>query len=85
MSLATQEASTMEWPYEFPRHADAIAADAERFRQPSITERLTQLFALVESGQSLMSARRLELRNQLRNASESAWQRAQREVLLRHG
>lgn len=75
----------MEWPYKFPRHADVIAADAARVRHLTTSERLERLFALVESGQSLMSPMRLELHNRLRNASELAWQHAQREVLLRHG
>ena len=73
----------MEWPYKFPRHADVIAAEVERFRHLTVSQRLERLFALIDDVQSLMSPEQRANHKELTEKSESAWQSAHREVFLR--
>ncbi len=73
----------MEWPYKFPRHADVIAADVERFRHLTVSQRLERLFALIDDVQLLMSPEQRANHRQLTDESEAAWQSAQREMFLR--
>ena len=75
----------MDWPYHFPHPADVIAEEAERTRRLSVEDRLAQLAELVAAGELLVehpAARLLDRR--LRQRSEAAWRRAQREVFARH-
>jgi len=74
----------MDWPYHFPHPADVIAADAERGRMLSVTDRLSRLSALVASGQSLVGAMGGTAHALLREQAEADWQAAHRRVLNQH-
>lgn len=74
----------MDWPYRFPRPADVIAADAERFQAVPAAERVRQLAELADLADRMLaeSPRRAELES-VTLAAEVQWRTAHRRVFDR--
>jgi hypothetical protein len=76
----------MELPVRFPSDADVIAEEAERFFALSSVDRLAMIRGVLEAGALMLqnSPRSAFLRRHAEE-QESAWRRAVREFVARHG
>src|SRR5690349_20506148 len=72
---------TMDWPYHFPRPADVIAREAERFRRLPPEEQVREVIGLAAfaSRQLEASPNRAAIEARI-EAEEAAWRRAHQEV-----
>ena len=76
----------MTVPIRFPREADVIYEQAERYRRLPPAQRLSAIFDLIATGLKMMhQSPHRAARLRLREASDAEWQRAQKELFARHG
>jgi hypothetical protein len=75
----------MEWPFRFPRPADVIAEEAQRFAAAPVAERMRQLAEVTElARQSVAAPARQRASDAVALAAEERWQAAHRRVFEQH-
>ena len=76
----------MTVPIRFPREADVVYEQAQRYRRLPPAQRLSAIFDLIATGLKMMDqSPHRAARHRLRKASEVEWQRAQKELFARYG
>ena len=76
----------MEIPIHFPNDKEKIYEEAVAFRRLSPEQRIAAILDLVSLGASMMqTSPHKKAMEELQQAHEDAWQKAQKELFARHG